>query len=78
MFSREDLEVRVLELFQERGLFSIQVKRLGIPDLFVEHGPQALLREKYGIDENGIFKEVKEMVERGMVRVYSCEPVRIL
>jgi 1-deoxy-D-xylulose-5-phosphate synthase len=53
----------VLELFQERGLFSIQVKRLGIPDLFVEHGAQALLREKYGIDENGIFKGVKEMLE---------------
>ncbi len=53
----------VLELFQERGLFSIHVKRLGIPDTFVEHGPQTLLREKYGIDEKGIFKGVKEMVE---------------
>jgi 1-deoxy-D-xylulose-5-phosphate synthase len=55
----------VLELFQERGLFSIQVKRLGIPDLYVEHGPQSLLRAKYGIDENGIFKGVKEMIEEG-------------
>ena len=52
----------VLELFQERGLNSIQMKRLGIPDVFVEHGPQALLREKYGIDENGIFKGVKELL----------------
>ncbi len=59
----------VLELFQERGLASIQVKRLGIPDIFLEHGPQALLREKYGVDENGIVKGVKEMLiepgERG-------------
>ena len=55
----------VLELLQEKEVFSIQVKRLGIPDLFVEPGPQSLLREKYGIDENGIFKEVKEMVEEG-------------
>lgn len=54
----------VLELFQERGIFSVQVKRLGVPDLFVEHGPQSLLREKYGIDENGIFKAAKEMAER--------------
>jgi len=53
----------VLELFQERGLISVYVKRLGIPDLFVEHGPPSLLRAKYGIDENGIFKKVKEMVE---------------
>jgi 1-deoxy-D-xylulose-5-phosphate synthase len=52
----------VLELFQERGLNSIQMKRLGIPDVFVEHGPQALLREKYGIDENGIFKGAKELL----------------
>jgi 1-deoxy-D-xylulose-5-phosphate synthase len=55
----------VLELFQEKGLHSIQVRRLGIPDLFVEHGPQILLREKYGIDEKGIFKSVKEMLEEG-------------
>ncbi len=55
----------VLELFQERGLFSIRVKRLGIPDLFVEHGPQSLLRAKYGIDENGILGAVQEMVGEG-------------
>jgi 1-deoxy-D-xylulose-5-phosphate synthase len=55
----------VLELFQERGLHSIQVRRLGIPDLFVEHGPQTLLREKYGIDESGIFRSAKEMLEEG-------------
>jgi len=61
----------VLELLQEKGLFSVQVKRLGIPDLFVEHGPQSLLRSKYGIDENGIFKEVMEMVKQG-----SSQPIR--
>jgi 1-deoxy-D-xylulose-5-phosphate synthase len=55
----------VLELLQERGHFSIQVKRLGIPDLFVEHGAQSLLRAKYQIDEEGVFKEAVEMVEKG-------------
>ncbi len=55
----------VLEIFQERGL-SVSVKRLGIPDLFVEHGPQSLLRARYGIDEDGIRRAVKEMLgERG-------------
>ncbi len=53
----------VLELFQEMGLFSLSIKRLGIPDCFIEHGPQALLREKYGIDEKGIFKEAVTMVK---------------
>jgi 1-deoxy-D-xylulose-5-phosphate synthase len=55
----------VLELFQERGLFSIQVKRLGVPDIFLEHGPQALLRGKYGIDETGIVKGAREIFEEG-------------
>ncbi len=55
----------VLELFQERALFSIEVKRLGVPDIFLEHGPQALLRGKYGIDEAGIFKGAREMFEEG-------------
>jgi 1-deoxy-D-xylulose-5-phosphate synthase len=54
----------VLELLQEKGLISVQVKRLGIPDLFVEHGPQSVLRAKYGIDEDGIFKGAMEMVEQ--------------
>jgi 1-deoxy-D-xylulose-5-phosphate synthase len=54
----------VLELLQEKDLSSVHVKRLGIPDLFVEHGPPALLRAKYGIDEAGICRAVKEMVEK--------------
>lgn len=53
----------VLELFQERNLFGIPIKRLGIPDCFIEHGPQSLLREKYGLDEGGIFREAKTLVE---------------
>jgi 1-deoxy-D-xylulose-5-phosphate synthase len=65
----------VLELFQERGLISIQVKRLGIPDTFVEHGPQTLLREKYGIDEKGIFKGVMEMFEEE--RLESSHPSQV-
>jgi 1-deoxy-D-xylulose-5-phosphate synthase len=64
----------VLELFQERGLLSTQVKRLGIPDIFIEHGPQALLREKYGIDENGIFRGAQKMFEEGWSdSIYSSQ-----
>jgi 1-deoxy-D-xylulose-5-phosphate synthase len=44
----------VLELFEEKGIGAVQVKRLGIPDNFVEHGPQDYLRHKYGIDAQGI------------------------
>jgi 1-deoxy-D-xylulose-5-phosphate synthase len=61
----------VLELLQERGLFSVQMKRMGIPDVFVEHGSQSLLRSKYRIDEDGIFKEIVEMVKKR-----SLQPLR--
>jgi hypothetical protein len=37
--------------------------RLGIPDRFIEHGSQPLLRAKYGIDEQGIFQAAVQMVE---------------
>ena len=67
----------VLELFQERGIFSIQVKRLGIPDTFVEHGPQTLLREKYGIDEKGILKGVREMFEEGRPESSPPSPTEV-
>jgi 1-deoxy-D-xylulose-5-phosphate synthase len=52
----------VLELFQERGLVSIEVRRLGIPDLFVENGPQTFLRQKYGIDSISIAEEVRVLL----------------
>ena len=62
----------VLELLQEGGLFSVPVERLGIPDLFVEHGSQSLLRRKFGIDEQGIFDKAKEMIEKeGPASVHS-------
>ncbi len=44
----------VLELFEERGITGVQMRRLGIADTFVEHGPQEFLRGKYGIDGEGI------------------------
>ena len=51
----------VLELLEERGLTEIQVRRLGIPDVFVEHGPQDFLRQKYGIDAEGIVRAAEEL-----------------
>ena len=53
----------VLELLQEEGLWGIDLMRLGIPDRFIEHGSQSLLRAKYGIDEQGIFQTAVQMVE---------------
>jgi 1-deoxy-D-xylulose-5-phosphate synthase len=52
----------VLELLSEKNITGVRIKRLGIPDEFVEHATQAQLRQKYGIDEDGIFRAVKEML----------------
>jgi len=53
----------VLELLEEKGLAGITVRRLGIPDAFVEHGTQEELRHKYGIDAAGIYQAAKNLLE---------------
>ncbi len=55
----------VLELFNDNGLYHVPVKRLGLPDRFIEHGPASVLREKYGIDTSGILKEVRDLCKEG-------------
>jgi 1-deoxy-D-xylulose-5-phosphate synthase len=45
----------VLELYRSKGLHSLEVRCLGIPDVFVEHGTQSQLRRRYGIDSHGIY-----------------------
>jgi 1-deoxy-D-xylulose-5-phosphate synthase len=52
----------ILELFQERGLSWVRVRRIGIPDRFVEHGPQEILRGMHNINREGIAEEAREMV----------------
>jgi len=53
----------VLELLEEKHLTHITCKRLGIPDTFVEHGGQEILRHKYGIDADGIFQAAVTLLE---------------
>ena len=53
----------VLEMLAEKSVSNVKIKRLGIPDEFVEHATQAQLRHKYGIDEEGIIRAIKQMVK---------------
>jgi 1-deoxy-D-xylulose-5-phosphate synthase len=56
----------VVEFLQASGRYDAQVKNIGIPDEFVEHGTQAILRAKYGLDAEGIAGRIREMFpERG-------------
>ncbi len=43
-----------------------EVRRLGIPDYFVEHGTQDELYRECGFDAEGIEIAVREMVVRGL------------
>ena len=52
----------VVGLLQQSGISDIQVKSIGIPDEFVEQGSQAVLRAKYGLDAEGIAKQVLELL----------------
>jgi 1-deoxy-D-xylulose-5-phosphate synthase len=52
----------VARLLQESGNNDAVVKNIGIPDKFIEHGSQHILRAKYGLDAEGIARQVIEML----------------
>lgn len=54
----------VLELLEQEGLTGVRVKRLGIPDRFIEHGSQAQLRKDLGLDADGILHAAKTLLAR--------------
>ena len=53
---------RCNQVFQDSGLKEIKVKNLGIPDEFIEHGTQSILRAKYKLDKDGIVGAVLAML----------------
>jgi len=48
----------VADLLQKSGITDIQVRSLGLPDAYIEHGTQDILRAKYGLDARGITNQV--------------------
>ena len=57
----------IIEFMCENG-FTARVKRLGIPDRFIEHGTQDELYNECGFNEEGIFRTAKELIK---LKVYS-------
>ncbi len=53
----------LLELFEKLGVYDVRVRRLGVPDEFVAHATQAEQRSLYGIDEAGIIRAVRSMID---------------
>ncbi len=49
----------VVELLGTSDLSGVRVKCLGLPDKFIEHGPQELFRSLYSLDAEGIAQSVR-------------------
>lgn len=52
----------VLELLSDHNITPARIKRVGLPDQFVEHGSQAILRSKYGLDVDGIVRSAQQLM----------------
>ena len=53
----------VLEFMTESG-FQANVKRLGVPDRFIDHGTQQELYKECGFDVEGIVQSVQSMIKK--------------
>lgn len=53
-------------MIQESGRHDIRIRNLGVADEFVEHGTQAVLRARYGLDAGGIVRNMEDLLP-GMV-----------
>ena len=49
----------VLEAMESAGLAGVRVERIGLPDRFIEHGPQALFRSMFDLDAEGIARRIR-------------------
>ncbi|MFY9268646.1 MAG: transketolase C-terminal domain-containing protein, partial [Candidatus Manganitrophaceae bacterium] len=45
---------------------AVEVRRIGLPDQFIEHGAQRILREKYHLDPLGIAAAALELIRIGL------------
>jgi len=55
----------VLECLSEAGITHLRTKIMGLPDWYIEQGPQDFLRERYGLTAEGIYASVKALLGKG-------------
>ena len=54
----------VLEFLSEEECWDLPTKVIGLPDWYIEQGPQDLLRQKYGLTADGIYDQTKALFDR--------------
>ena len=52
----------VLEALSDEGITHLRTKLIGLPDWYIEQGPQDLLRERYGLTAEGIYESIKQLL----------------
>jgi 1-deoxy-D-xylulose-5-phosphate synthase len=55
----------VAELLHAHNLHDVRLKLIGLPDVFVEHGAPAILRELYGLSSAHVKEVVRDLVRPG-------------
>jgi 1-deoxy-D-xylulose-5-phosphate synthase len=53
----------VLEYLSDADINDLKIRIIGIPDTFIEHGPQKLLREECGLDARSIAKKALTLIK---------------
>jgi len=61
----------VLEALSDAGVTHVATRVLGLPDWYIEQGPQDFLRERYGLTAEGIYQSVKDLVGNAPVSAGS-------
>ena len=52
----------VIELLQTSHVEDIKIASISLPDEFIEHAPQSVLRSRYGLDAAGIVRQVNALI----------------
>ncbi len=64
----------VLELLSHRGIVNLATKCLGLPDRYIEQGPQDVLREKYGLTADGIHRQARGLLAQAGTPAQAAPP----
>jgi 1-deoxy-D-xylulose-5-phosphate synthase len=52
----------ILECLADHEIKGCRIRRIGIQDIFVEHGPSKILRGKYGIDAAAVVRAAESLI----------------
>jgi 1-deoxy-D-xylulose-5-phosphate synthase len=61
----------VVQLLESSKLVGVRTEYIGLPDSFIEHGPQALFRSVFNLDSEGIAWRIRDSFPELTARVFT-------